>query len=152
MMVILFFKGITLSGAWIGIKFLLIPDLKKFLNLDIWISAANQVIFTIGLGEGANISISKYRKKEENLISSSMLMPLFMILFALLCCLVNFSFLGHLSHELNISIEELPIEGANLAFITYPSAIAMLPISNLWAILFFIMIITIGTDSLVSFS
>lgn len=34
-----------------------------------------------------------------------------------------------------------------MAFIVYPAGIAQMPVSTLWAILFFLMLITLGLDS-----
>ena len=62
--------------------------------------------------------------------------------------MVLFSFLGHVSYELGISIDEMQIDGIELAFVAYPAMISMLPGSNLWAVIFFVMLIVIGIDSL----
>lgn len=38
---------------------------------------------------------------------------------------------------------------ASLIFIVYPQAIATMPYSNIWAFIFFVMLITLGIDSTV---
>ena len=64
--------------------------------------------------------------------------------------MINFCYLGNLSLVSNTPIDKLTIEGSELAFITYPAAISLLPFPNLWSLVFFFMMITLGIDSQVS--
>lgn len=75
-------------------------------------------------------------------------MPLINSATSILAATVLFSFLGHVSSTLGIPIEEMEIEGIELAFVAYPAMLSMLPGSNIWAVIFFLMLIVIGIDSI----
>ncbi|XP_077429618.1 sodium- and chloride-dependent GABA transporter 2-like [Vanacampus margaritifer] len=58
-----------------------------------------------------------------------------------------FSVLGFMAKEQGVDISMVAESGPGLAFIAYPSAVALMPLPQLWAICFFAMIIFIGLDS-----
>ena len=41
----------------------------------------------------------------------------------------------------------MSVSGPGLAFIAYPKAVSQMPIPQLWAVMFFLMVILIGLDS-----
>lgn len=61
--------------------------------------------------------------------------------------LVIFSVIGFLAHELNVEVKKVVDQGAGLAFIVYPEVVTHLPVSPLWSLLFFVMLLTLGLDS-----
>lgn len=64
---------------------------------------------------------------------------------------VIFSVLGYMAHSSGQSIQAVATEGPGLVFIVYPAAIATMPGSTFWALIFFMMLLTLGLDSSVCF-
>jgi SNF family Na+-dependent transporter len=60
---------------------------------------------------------------------------------------VIFSVLGYMAYISGRPIEEVATEGPGLVFIVYPAAIATMPGSIFWALIFFMMLLTLGLDS-----
>lgn len=48
---------------------------------------------------------------------------------------------------MNVDIHSLQISGPELTFIVYPAALQLMPFGNLWAALFFLVLITLGIDT-----
>lgn len=48
-------------------------------------------------------------------------------------------------------ISEVAQEGPGLVFVVYPEALATMPGASFWSVLFFLMLLTLGLDSSVSF-
>ncbi len=61
-----------------------------------------------------------------------------------------FSVLGYMSYKTGVPVPELAVGGPGLSFIVYPEALSLMPAPQLWCILFFLMMITIGFGSVLS--
>lgn len=63
---------------------------------------------------------------------------------------VTFSVMGFLMNQMNLPIEEVVRSQTGLAFVVFPEAVVQMPLSNLWAVLFFFMLFILGLGSQVS--
>lgn len=144
---VLLVKGLTLDGAWDGIKYLFIPRLEHLKNAEVWIDAVTQIFFSYGLGVGAVVALGSYNKFKSNCYRDTIILAAFNEGTCLLSGFVIFSVLGFMAKATNKSISDVADGGPGLAFVAYPNAINQLPISPFWSILFFLMLLFIGLDS-----
>ncbi|XP_057312121.1 sodium-dependent neutral amino acid transporter B(0)AT3-like isoform X2 [Hydractinia symbiolongicarpus] len=143
---ILFILGLSLDGASIGLKALFKPDFKKLRDPQIWMDAASQMFFTLSLGFGALISFASYMPIKNNCVRDAYTVVFINCGTSLFAGIVVFSILGHREYVTKLPVTEVG-GGAGLAFITFCDAFLQMPVSPLWSVLFFIMLILLGIDS-----
>ncbi|XP_060568754.1 sodium- and chloride-dependent glycine transporter 1-like isoform X3 [Ruditapes philippinarum] len=144
---ILFFRGVTLPGAKQGIMYYITPRFEKLGNAKVWSDAAAQIFFALSPAWGGLITLSSYNKFHNNCLKDTLIVAFGNIGTSLFAGFVIFAIIGYLAQELNMNIEDVVDQGAGLAFIVYPDVVTRLPISPLWSILFFVMMITLGMGS-----
>ncbi|XP_018526544.1 sodium- and chloride-dependent GABA transporter 2 [Lates calcarifer] len=147
MLLLLFFRGVTLPGAADGLKYYLTPDFSKLADPQVWSDAGTQVFFSYAVCQGVLTALGSYNKYNNNCYRDCIA----------LCCLNSatsifagfavFSVLGFMAHDLGLPLEEVVSSGPGLAFIAYPRALSLLPGSSFWAVLFFLMVLFLGLDS-----
>ncbi|UJR32612.1 hypothetical protein I4U23_020072 [Adineta vaga] len=147
LLIILLIRGLTLDGAMDGIKYLFIPDMSKLMTSALWIDAATQIFFSYGLGLGVLVALGSYNKRHINCYRDTLILTVFNEGTCLLSGFVIFSVIGFLAKSEGKAINEVAESGPGLAFVVYPAAVAQLPFSSFWSILFFVMLIFIGLDS-----
>ncbi|XP_067663699.1 sodium- and chloride-dependent glycine transporter 1-like [Haliotis asinina] len=146
-LMVLLIRGVTLPGAIEGIKYYIIPRFEKLANFQVWGDAALQIFYSVGMAWGGIITMASYNKFSHNVYRDAMIVPLINCGTSIFAGFVIFSVLGFMAHEAGTTMEKVVTQGPGLTFVAYPEAIAKLPISPLWAVLFFLMLFTIGLDS-----
>ena len=137
----------TLSGFSTGLIYLLKPDFSKLFTVDIWKDAMIQVFFQLSLGQGCMITFASFRDVKEKIVLPTRLIPVINSLTGILASLIIFGYLGYFCEKYGLEIQNLPIAGPGLLFITFPACLSTMIWPNLWVVLFFFTMILLGIDT-----
>ncbi len=131
--VILAVRGMTLEGASEGLKFYLLPNLDRMLEVGIFetvTAAMNQAFFTLSLGIGAMAIFGSYIDKKRTLLGESVNIAVLDTFVAVVSGLIIFP----TCFAFGIS----PDMGPSLIFITLPNVFNHMAAGRVWGALFFL--------------
>ncbi|CAC5382398.1 Sodium- and chloride-dependent neutral and basic amino acid transporter B(0+),Sodium-dependent proline transporter,Sodium- and chloride-dependent glycine transporter 1,Sodium-dependent dopamine transporter,Sodium-and chloride-dependent glycine transporter 2,Sodium-dependent neutral amino acid transporter B(0)AT2,Sodium- and chloride-dependent transporter XTRP3B [Mytilus coruscus] len=146
-MMVLLVRALMMEGNIKGIKFYVTPKWEKLKEPKVWADAAVQVFFSLSACMGGLTTLASYNKFHNNIYSDAILVCLGDTLVSVLAGFSMFAMLGVLSHELGADIENVIQSDIGLTFIVNPEAMSYFPISPLWSILFFLMIVMLGIST-----
>ncbi|XP_053493070.1 sodium- and chloride-dependent GABA transporter 2 isoform X2 [Ictalurus furcatus] len=144
---VLLVRGLTLPGAVDGIIFYLYPDPTRLTDPQVWMDAGTQIFYSYALCIGCLTALGSYNKYNNNCYKDCIYLCLLNSGTSFVAGFAIFSVLGFMAYEQETDISKVAESGPGLAFIAYPRAVAMMPLPQLWAICFFLMIILLGLDS-----
>ncbi|UCH72003.1 MAG: sodium-dependent transporter [Thermoplasmatales archaeon] len=150
LLIILTIRGLTLPGAMEGIGYYLTPNFSKLTDANVWLAAYAQVFFSLSLAQGIMITYASFLKKKSDLTNNAFIISLADAGTSFLAGFTVFSVIGYLAMSQGIGVDALSthIAGPNLTFITYPTAISLLPFAAaFFGMIFFIALLTFGIDS-----
>ena len=150
LLIILTIRGLTLPGAMGGISYYLTPNFSSLLDVNVWIAAYAQVFFSLSLAQGIMITYASFLKKKSDLTNNAFIIALADAGTAFLAGFAVFSVVGYLSATQGIGITSLgsKLAGPHLTFVTYPTAISLLPFAAaFFGFIFFVALLTFGIDS-----
>uniref|UniRef100_A0A8C5HIZ7 Transporter n=1 Tax=Gouania willdenowi TaxID=441366 RepID=A0A8C5HIZ7_GOUWI len=147
MLAVLLVRGLTLPGAKGGIMFYLYPDPSRLADPQVWMDAGSQVFYSYGVCTGVLTSLGSYNKYNNNCYRDCIFLCTLNSLTSFTAGFAIFSVLGFMAKEQGVDISVVAESGPGLAFIAYPRAVALMPLPQLWAVFFFIMIVLLGLDS-----
>lgn len=126
-------RNLTIDGAMEGVKFYLTPDFSK-ITPKLFILVLGQVFFALSLGFGVMITLSSYLHKEEDLIKTAVITGILNTFIAIMAGFMIFPSL--------FSFGLSPDSGPSLVFKTLPIVFSHMPFGNVFAVVFFLLLIT----------
>ncbi|XP_046568377.1 sodium-dependent proline transporter-like [Haliotis rubra] len=134
-------------GALNGVYYFFIPDFNKLLDIQVWLEACLQAFYSLGVGLGMIGTAASYNNFHEPCLRDSVILTIISEGTSIFSGLVTFAALGVMSHKTGVPIETVVSGGPGLGFVTYPDALAQLPVPQLWSFMFFLMLFMVGLDT-----
>ncbi|XP_063329092.1 sodium- and chloride-dependent GABA transporter 2-like [Pelmatolapia mariae] len=143
---VLFVRGITLPGAFHGIKYYLYPNPARLADPQVWMDAGTQIFYSYAICLGCLTTLGSYNKYNNNCYRDSFYLCLLNSGTSFVSGFAIFSVLGYMSQKQDVDIATVAESGPGLVFIVYPQAVTLLPWPQVWSVCFFTMIILLGID------
>lgn len=144
--------ALTLPGAGIGINTLLTPDWSMLGDVNIWLAAFAQIIFSLSMGQAIALTYASYLPENSKLIDNVLIVVASNSGFEICTAFGVFSILGYMSVTSGTPMVQLVTEGTGLVFVVFPMIFNIMgPVGRVLAPLLFLAILFAGITSALGF-
>ena len=144
--------SLTLPGASIGYTQIFTPDWSALTNLDVWLAAFGQIVFSLSLGMAIAMTYASYLPEGSKLVDNAVIVAFSNSGIEVFNSIGTFSILGFMALTTGMPFNELVTEGTGLAFVVFPQVFnTMGDVAYIIGPLFFICILFAGITSLINF-
>lgn len=113
--------AVQLPGSRTGIMALFNPNWSVLLDVNVWLAAFGQLIFSYGLGYAIASTYSSYLGDKGNLIDNAWIIVLISLIFEVLVSVLLFSIMGYMALGRNVPITSLVSDSFSLIFVVFPN-------------------------------
>ena len=143
--------SLTLPGASIGYTQIFTPDWGALTNLDVWLAAFGQIVFSLSLGMAIAMTYASYLPEGSKLVDNAIIVAFSNSGFEIFNSIGIFSILGFMTLSSGIPFNELVTEGTGLAFVVFPQVFNIMgPAAYVVGPLFFLCILFAGITSVIA--
>ncbi|MBQ8018542.1 MAG: sodium-dependent transporter [Methanobrevibacter sp.] len=143
--------SLTLPGASVGYTQIFTPDWSALTNLDVWLAAFGQIVFSLSLGMAIAMTYASYLPEGSKLVDNAIIVAFSNSGFEVFNSIGIFSILGFMTVTSGIPFNELVTEGTGLAFVVFPQVFnTMGGAAYIIGPLFFLCILFAGITSVIA--
>ena len=143
--------SLTLPGASVGYTQIFTPDWSALTNLDVWLAAFGQIVFSLSLGMAIAMTYASYLPEGSKLVDNAIIVAFSNSGFEVFNSIGIFSILGFMTVTSGIPFNELVTEGTGLAFVVFPQVFnTMGGAAYIIGTLFFLFILFAGITSVIA--
>ena len=151
-MAIIVVYALTLHGASIGINTLLNPNWNLLFDVNLWIVAFSQIIFSLGIGEALALTYASYLSDNKGLTDNVLFVVASNSSFEIFTAFGVFSILGYMSAISGTPMIQLVSDGTGLIFVVFPKIFNIMGLAgHILAPLFFLAVLFAGISSAFAF-
>ena len=150
-MIIIVVYALTLPGAGIGIETLLRPDWMRLLDINVWLAAFSQIMFSLSMGQAIAFTYASYLPEKSKLNDNVLVVVLANSSFEVFTAFGIFAILGYMSYTSGTPMIQLVSEGTGLIFVVFPRIFNIMGVTGrILAPLLFVAILFAGISSAVA--
>lgn len=143
--------SLTLPGASAGYSQIFTPDWGALTNLDVWLAAFGQIVFSLSLGMAIAMTYASYLPEGSKLVDNALIVAFSNSGFEVFNSIGIFSILGFMTVTSGIPFNELVTEGTGLAFVVFPQVFNIMgDAAYIVGPLFFLCILFAGITSVIA--
>ena len=142
-LVILCAVSLSLPEAGAGLRYFFNPDFSK-LNAQVVIGALGQAFFSLSLGMGILVTYASYFPEKTKLTRTAVTVSVLDMLVAIIMGMIIFPAV------MSFHLDGEAVQGTTLVFVTLPEVFAHMPFTQLWAVLFFLLLFVAALTSTIS--
>lgn len=143
--------SLTLPGASVGYTQIFTPDWTALVNLDVWLAAFGQIVFSLSLGMAIAMTYASYLPEGAKLVDNALVVAFSNSGFEVFNSIGIFSILGFMALSSGIPFNNLVTEGSGLAFIVFPQVFNVMgDVAYIVGPLFFLCILFAGITSVIA--
>ncbi|WP_407416170.1 sodium-dependent transporter [Methanobrevibacter sp.] len=150
--IVVIFVGysLTLPGASVGYSQIFSPNWSALTDLDVWLAAFGQIVFSLSLGMAIALTYASYLPEGSKLVDNALVVAFSNSGFEVFNSIGIFSILGFMAATSGIAFNDLVTEGTGLAFVVFPQALNLMQTGFIIGPLFFLCILFAGITSAIA--